>query len=224
MTVQPPVYRCQKRPTDFFSYALGQINNAKKACLGITEAGQPPCPILMACRNYARRNGEWGIWGGETEEERRAAGYPPRYKLYSEIHGNELDPLNKDPSEAPDLDVPAAAEPKAKRPRKKRRSNRAVQPHGTKAAVLRHRRAKEKCCELCAPIERQEAEKYRRAKGRKPKAELSPCGTRPAAQRHRRRKEVICEPCRLADAAWHRENNARKRREEAERLAQATTG
>lgn len=37
------------------------------------------CPVLVSCRDYARQNPQFGIWGGETEEERllRGYGYPP---------------------------------------------------------------------------------------------------------------------------------------------------
>jgi WhiB family redox-sensing transcriptional regulator len=35
------------------------------------------CPVLGACRAWARQNHEFGFWGGETEEERAAAGYRP---------------------------------------------------------------------------------------------------------------------------------------------------
>jgi WhiB family redox-sensing transcriptional regulator len=36
------------------------------------------CPVLMPCRAAARANRENGFWGGESEEERAEAGYPPR--------------------------------------------------------------------------------------------------------------------------------------------------
>lgn len=40
---------------------------AKKMCL--------ECPVMLQCRDYARRNDEVGIWGGETEEDRWQAGF-----------------------------------------------------------------------------------------------------------------------------------------------------
>ena len=33
------------------------------------------CSVLEACRTFARENHEYGFWGGESEEERHAAGY-----------------------------------------------------------------------------------------------------------------------------------------------------
>ena len=34
------------------------------------------CPVLEPCRAWARERREYGFWGGESEEERAAAGYP----------------------------------------------------------------------------------------------------------------------------------------------------
>ena len=33
------------------------------------------CPALSPCRQWARENREYGYWGGESEEERAAAGF-----------------------------------------------------------------------------------------------------------------------------------------------------
>jgi WhiB family redox-sensing transcriptional regulator len=33
------------------------------------------CAVMTECRSYARRHHEYGFWGGESEEERHAAGY-----------------------------------------------------------------------------------------------------------------------------------------------------
>lgn len=35
------------------------------------------CPVLLPCREWARANREYGFWGGESEDERAAAGYRP---------------------------------------------------------------------------------------------------------------------------------------------------
>jgi WhiB family redox-sensing transcriptional regulator len=33
------------------------------------------CPVLEECRRWARENREYGFWGGESEEDRAAAGF-----------------------------------------------------------------------------------------------------------------------------------------------------
>lgn len=33
------------------------------------------CPVLETCREFAREQHEYGFWGGESEDERHAAGY-----------------------------------------------------------------------------------------------------------------------------------------------------
>ena len=33
------------------------------------------CSVQLHCQTYARRNHEYGFWGGESEDERHAAGY-----------------------------------------------------------------------------------------------------------------------------------------------------
>ena len=66
------------------------------ACRGLTEIFFPPiaerpqsrlrreamartvcaeCAVLDTCKTFARENHEYGFWGGESEEERHAAGY-----------------------------------------------------------------------------------------------------------------------------------------------------
>lgn len=36
------------------------------------------CPVVEECREAARLHNECGFWGGESEEQRAAAGFPPR--------------------------------------------------------------------------------------------------------------------------------------------------
>jgi WhiB family transcriptional regulator, redox-sensing transcriptional regulator len=33
------------------------------------------CPVAGLCKEFARRNREYGFWGGESEEERHLAGF-----------------------------------------------------------------------------------------------------------------------------------------------------
>ncbi len=39
------------------------------------------CPVRCECRAYARYHREHGFWGGESEEERLLAGYPPLHPI-----------------------------------------------------------------------------------------------------------------------------------------------
>jgi len=36
------------------------------------------CPVMVPCRAWAREHGEYGYWGGESEEARAAAGFRTR--------------------------------------------------------------------------------------------------------------------------------------------------
>jgi hypothetical protein len=53
---------------DSYEYAV-RIATAREYCV--------ECPIMLACRDKGRELHERGIWGGETDAERTAAGYPP---------------------------------------------------------------------------------------------------------------------------------------------------
>ncbi|KOV49511.1 hypothetical protein ADL00_45695 [Streptomyces sp. AS58] len=71
---------CSSRPHLFYrpdevtegASSRGQSRTAEARELCAT------CPVTVACRNWARESGEYGIWGGETESERIAAGYACR--------------------------------------------------------------------------------------------------------------------------------------------------
>ena len=43
------------------------------------------CPVQMNCLEAGRRNHESGLWGGETEEERVRAGFPPRANVRRDL-------------------------------------------------------------------------------------------------------------------------------------------
>jgi WhiB family redox-sensing transcriptional regulator len=58
------------RPAERPERRLRREAAARRVCEG--------CPALLACREAARANRKNGFWGGESEEERAAAGYPPR--------------------------------------------------------------------------------------------------------------------------------------------------
>ena len=68
---------CKGRTTLFFGVAgerperrIRRERTARAVCDG--------CSVIVACRERARAGRENGFWGGESEEERAAAGYPPR--------------------------------------------------------------------------------------------------------------------------------------------------
>lgn len=67
---------CRTAPDAFFArdnersdspQAIGRVALAKALCSA--------CPIRLACRDEGREINATGIWGGETDGERRKAGY-----------------------------------------------------------------------------------------------------------------------------------------------------
>ena len=68
---------CKGRTNLFFGLAgerperrVRREATAQKMCAG--------CPVREQCRTLGRANHENGYWGGESEEQRAAAGYAPR--------------------------------------------------------------------------------------------------------------------------------------------------
>ena len=68
---------CRGRTTLYFGLAgerperrVRREAEARRICSG--------CSTLAVCRDTAREGRENGFWGGESEEERAAVGYPPR--------------------------------------------------------------------------------------------------------------------------------------------------
>jgi len=52
---------------------------------GIAKLYCAMCPAEQACRTAGRTGREHGIWGGENDEERAAAGYTPLFPHRKEI-------------------------------------------------------------------------------------------------------------------------------------------
>ena len=65
---------CQGRTELFFAPA-GERPEAREVREGKARAVCAICPVVRECRDWARENREYGFWGGESEEERAAAGY-----------------------------------------------------------------------------------------------------------------------------------------------------
>jgi WhiB family redox-sensing transcriptional regulator len=60
-------------PVGTMGPALRQIDEAKRICW--------TCPAQAACLDWAMEHGiTWGVWGGTTEEERRALRRPAKKK------------------------------------------------------------------------------------------------------------------------------------------------
>lgn len=66
---------CQGRTELFFAPA-GERPEARVVREDKARAVCKICPVMRPCRDWARENREYGFWGGESEEERAAAGYP----------------------------------------------------------------------------------------------------------------------------------------------------
>jgi WhiB family transcriptional regulator, redox-sensing transcriptional regulator len=63
--------------TELFFPALGERPERRERREAEARTLCHACPVMLACRADARLNRESGFWGGESEEERAAAGYAP---------------------------------------------------------------------------------------------------------------------------------------------------
>ncbi len=61
--------------TEVFFAPGGERPEARMARETIARAFCAACPVELACRTWAREHREYGFWGGESEEERAAAGF-----------------------------------------------------------------------------------------------------------------------------------------------------
>lgn len=64
-----------KSKTKLFFLVEGETTSERRKREYIAKALCRACSVSSECRDYARANGEVGIWGGETSEERYANGY-----------------------------------------------------------------------------------------------------------------------------------------------------
>ncbi len=65
---------CKGLSSIFFSPAA-ERPQARERREATARAVCDSCAVLDDCRNFARKHREYGFWGGESEEERHAAGY-----------------------------------------------------------------------------------------------------------------------------------------------------
>lgn len=61
--------------TDLFFAPAGERPEARAVREGKARSICSACDVLLECRQWAREQREYGFWGGESEEERAAAGY-----------------------------------------------------------------------------------------------------------------------------------------------------
>ena len=69
--------RCAGK-TDLFFAEDGESPSSRVQREAIAIRVCEDCPVRAICRDIGRENREIGVWGGETDEQRAAAGYPPR--------------------------------------------------------------------------------------------------------------------------------------------------
>ncbi len=65
---------CRGQNELFFAPA-GERPETRAVREGKARAVCSGCAVLAPCRQWARENREYGFWGGESEEERAAAGF-----------------------------------------------------------------------------------------------------------------------------------------------------
>ena len=64
---------CRELDTDMFFYPEGERGTARRRRADAAKAVCATCPVMEECRDHAVASREpYGIWGGMTEEERRA--------------------------------------------------------------------------------------------------------------------------------------------------------
>ncbi len=65
---------CQGQTRLFFAPA-GERPEARAVREAQARSVCSQCPALVECRDWARDHREYGFWGGESEEDRAAAGF-----------------------------------------------------------------------------------------------------------------------------------------------------
>ena len=61
--------------TDLFFPAPAERPQARDRREAMARSVCNTCRVESTCQGYARENHEYGFWGGESEDERHAAGY-----------------------------------------------------------------------------------------------------------------------------------------------------
>jgi WhiB family redox-sensing transcriptional regulator len=64
-----------KGKLDYFFPKYSERPEAERRRTAIAKNICSQCEVKIECRDYGRINGEVGIWGGETDEERHMSGF-----------------------------------------------------------------------------------------------------------------------------------------------------
>lgn len=64
-----------KGKTELFFFAPEEPMSVRRKREYTAKAICRQCSVMTQCREYARKNGELGVWGGETEQERFDSGH-----------------------------------------------------------------------------------------------------------------------------------------------------
>lgn len=79
--IEVPVWfssaKCSGMTELFFTPSHSENSKTKRRREAAAIAICNSCPSMLLCREYARKNSELGIWGGETEDMRWKAGVVP---------------------------------------------------------------------------------------------------------------------------------------------------
>jgi len=81
--------RCKGSTHLFFSSPLERPGRkARRERLARTLCAA--CPVQRPCQAWAREHREFGLWGGETEDERADAGYRPSLRGSGAVGADEV--------------------------------------------------------------------------------------------------------------------------------------
>ncbi len=92
---------CRGR-SDLFFEPFGERPGPRARREAIAKHLCAQCPVQAPCLEAGRRNHESGLWGGETEEERTQAGFPPRANVRRSLIAARREAEAKSDSERPD--------------------------------------------------------------------------------------------------------------------------
>lgn len=66
--------KCKGKSETFFGQ-IGEATRIRREREATAIAICQSCDAIYKCRQFARENSELGVWGGETEDQRFAAGF-----------------------------------------------------------------------------------------------------------------------------------------------------